>query len=289
MHNFQKIFFISLSSVLAFFAIFTFSFLRVNFSHLIFRNEKDYINQKFNNRLQVRGTKIVQCTFVNCVYPGNSSHGGALMIQYGNLYLDSSVFISNSAFYSGAVEISATKNVTVSNNVFMNNSAFRFGAMFLDGPESSNFIEIQKNNFTKNKATRWIGAIRLHLFNGSMSDCVFSQNTSPFFGALFDFSSFLLRRDFTRLNFYNNTGDYAGYTTYRHSAVGYFKMCNFYGNRNVKEKRGRSFYVFSNWAIETLENCCFEGSMDQEIFIYFQGSSKVDVKSSTKFNLGLPK
>ncbi|RAP53297.1 MAG: hypothetical protein BZ138_01375, partial [Methanosphaera sp. rholeuAM270] len=110
--------------------------------------------------------------------------GGAIMWIGSNGNVDISTFRRNYAeFRGGAIFLEAhdqyqkCENITISNSIFDSNEAGTNGGA-IDWFEGASFGYVLNSNFTNNIANRAAGAINWQGSNGTISDCLFENNTA---------------------------------------------------------------------------------------------------------------
>lgn len=185
-------------------------------------------------------------------------------------------FFENYAKNSGAISIRDSTNAEIFNTQFAKNNAKRFGAMHVDGNNINNTEDIQKTNFTKNKAKIWIGGVQLQHNEGKLLECFFDGNFAPEYGALWDFGHLPGKRSIKFNVFLNNTSKRIGswLSVYHNNYNGEVLDSVFIRNRNENKFLGGSIYLHLDSDIIFVKKCKFNQAEKESILVYFADTSK---------------
>ncbi|KAK8893558.1 hypothetical protein M9Y10_021981 [Tritrichomonas musculus] len=194
-------------------------------------------------------------------------------------------FFENYAKNSGAISIRDSTNAEIFNTQFAKNNAKRFGAMHVDGNNINNTEDIQKTNFTKNKAKIWIGGVQLQHNEGKLLECFFDGNFAPEYGALWDFGHLPGKRSIKFNVFLNNTSKRIGswLSVYHNNYNGEILDSVFIRNRNENKFLGGSIYLLLDSDIIFVKKCKFNQAEKESILVYFADTSKA-ILSDNQFD-----
>lgn len=247
-------------------------------------SKSEYINQNFTEPLIKTGKKnitCIHCTFTNCKNRIGQK-GGALQTVQCATYLLHCTFIDNFATFSGSVEIQDSPVGIVNYTLIYKSNAERFGAMMLDGHDTTDTGNIFHSNFTENNAEKWIGGVRLQHNGGYIMFSNFVKNNANSYGAIWDYGFKPGHRKLDHLYILNNTASEigAGFTSFHLLFVGSAQNCVFYGNRNLNGFNGRSILVHSYSSLMNVKQCYFEGEKEAEMTTYFIESKIIEEGNS---------
>lgn len=244
--------------------------------------EDSYTEKAFTSQKTKHGKKDVfftRCTFINC--RENKERGGGLWTHECRAMITHCKFEGNSAKFSGNAEITDAERIELNETQFLSGTAERFGGAHIDGHEPSNTANLLNTNFTGNRASKWIGGLRIQHNGGFIRFCYFEQNQGETYGAIWDYGHKPSLRLFDHIHVLNNTANYgAGITGFHLLYQARAQNCVFCGNRNKDGSGGRSLYLQADNAQIDVVECLFEGTRDEELAKYHPASHLVLVETN---------
>ena len=183
--------------------------------------------------------------------PGDSDHifldgfrstptGGAIIITFSNVWIESCAFEGNAAQFSATAAIFADKisNISILDSRFLNNEASNFSSVLFLGPDSN--LHVSNCTFKDNIA----GTAMIISVNGdiSINGSTFNHNRAIFSGgAIFAYGSSV---HISQSIFNNNSVLYNGGVLYAYQSSIYASGCSFMGN--LAHLRGGVLYTHNS-------------------------------------------
>ena len=212
--------------------------------------------------------KIEDCVFIRC----NGTKGGAISSTDSSFSIKNSYFVFNKAEVGGAISCINSSGISIENSLFAFNSAEYTGATNIGSKDESNSAYIKYVNLTGNRASKWVGAMRVDRDGGSISNCVFSNNSAFACGGFFDFSCQPCERYVASCLFERNNASIKGgaYCCFHIKQRVSFDDCVF--SMNMCDNSADSIAIESVDIKVTLNGCCFSSRKEEEISTKFNQS-----------------
>ena len=248
---------------------------------IIVNSQKELKNAAYSSRINIEqedSISIDSCSFSDCSSPKH--RGGALEIHKGRVLIIRTTFSKNSAKSSGTMEIRDSSHINITLCSIDGSSARRFGVGMIDGRNEQDSSFLSDVNFTKNRAEKSVGAIRLQHGSGMLSMCNFHNNTAPFSGCVLTFTNRPSFRSFSYCSFRNNEAK-------EHSAAIAIFLLGFFGQASDSVFIGNedgSILVKSDSCSFDISYCVFSGSKDKEITLQFP-TCQLTLDQRSKFNV----
>ena len=250
----------------------------------------EFINNSAVNGGAIYSKEGSSSSVKNSYFENNTaSSGGAINLYSGNLDVDNSTFVNNSADYGnntddygGAIYV-PSGNLDIDNSTFVNNSADYGGAIANNAPS----FTLQNSYFENNSATYYGGAIQANSL--ALQNSTFINNVAKTGGAISSAGS-----DIYNSTFIGNKAENSAAVEFRvmdSSNIYYCIFINNVGNNTVSTKNVDEAVDlnYNYWGMNDDPNTLVEKgpytTLDKWITIAIDGNSTTYVGSNYTYNV----